>query len=206
MRKPILVFFVLFLQLNSFADSPITSTEFYNSYLDIPVVQKCKQHKLDKLTLLYLTDSTKPLDIKLALINKIGWSKKSTNSLKFMNLKLKQNHYKYDRHFKQSSFIQKASADDLICYAYLRSMDNYFDLDNAPSIAISATKKNPNSKATALISAIIKAQVLMSLDNGCDMYKSFKDIKENTTLSNDIRFEAINIIYEYMDLYNNNCN
>jgi hypothetical protein len=205
MKKLYIILLLSFIGVNIYADSPITSTDFYNAYMDIPVIKNCKSGKLDKITLAYLADNSNPLDVKLALINKIGWDRKSNYSKKYLNYIIKKNDFKNNSGFKYIAYLQSAKAEELICYAYLRSMDNYFFLDNAPAIAITALKKNPESKAIYLITSIIKAQVILGLDDVCYMYKPFKEFKENSMLKDDIKPEAVNIIYEYMDLYGINC-
>lgn len=205
MKKIIIGIILTFISISLYADSPITSTDFYIAYMDIPVVKNCKPGKLDKNALIYLADNANPIDVKLALINKIGWDRKSNYSKKYLNYIIKKNNFKSNTGFKHIVYLQSAKAEELICYAYLRSMDNYFFLDNAPSIAITALKKSPESKAIQLITSLIKAQVIFGLDDACYMYKPFKEIKENTILKDDIKPEAVNIIYEYMDLYGINC-
>ena len=205
MKKLYIILLLSFIGVNIYADSPITSTDFYIAYMDIPVVKNCKPGKLDKNALIYLADNSNPLDVKLALINKIGWDRKSNYSKKYLNYIIKKNDFKNNSGFKYIAYLQSAKAEELICYAYLRSMDNYFFLDNAPAIAITALKKNPESKAIQLITSLIKAQVILGLDDACYMYKPFKEIKDNTMLKDDIKPEAENIIYEYMDLYGINC-
>ena len=58
----------------SFADSPITSTQFYTAYLDIEIVEKASEMtNIDEKTIKYLSDPEYPLDIKAAVINALGW-------------------------------------------------------------------------------------------------------------------------------------
>ncbi len=63
--------------VRSFADSPVTSTDFYTAYLDIEEVAKASEMTyIDEETALYLSDSENPIDVKAAVINAIGWEKK----------------------------------------------------------------------------------------------------------------------------------
>ena len=59
----------------SFADSPLTSTDFYKAYLDVPIVAAAAKNpgKLSNEAKAYLFDDNNPLDVKLALINAVGW-------------------------------------------------------------------------------------------------------------------------------------
>lgn len=59
----------------SYADSPLTSTEFYKAYLDVPIVKASSDNpkKLSDEAKAYLYDENNPLDVKIALINALGW-------------------------------------------------------------------------------------------------------------------------------------
>ena len=57
------------------ADSPLTSTDFYRAYLDVPIVKKTAENpnKLTKEMMEYLYNDKNPLDIRMALVNAVGW-------------------------------------------------------------------------------------------------------------------------------------
>lgn len=73
------VYFVLVMMISAtqicFADSPLTSTEFYKAYLDVPIVKAAADNpkKLSEEAKTYLFDEGNPLDVKIALINAVGW-------------------------------------------------------------------------------------------------------------------------------------
>ena len=74
MKKLILIFSLLILSIvPGFADSPLTSTDFYRAYLDVPIVKKAAENpnKLTKEMMEYLYDKN-PLDIRIALVNAVG--------------------------------------------------------------------------------------------------------------------------------------
>ena len=61
---------------NVFADTPLTETSFYKAYLDVPMVQQALKSK-GRLThdmVFYLANDTNALDIKIAIINALGWN------------------------------------------------------------------------------------------------------------------------------------
>ena len=62
----------------SFADSPLTSIEFYKAYLDVPIIKAASDNpkKLSEEAKTYLFDEGNPLDVKIALINAVGWDEK----------------------------------------------------------------------------------------------------------------------------------
>ena len=77
MKKLILIFSLLILSIvPGFADSPLTSTDFYRAYLDVPIVKEAADHpnKLTKEMMQYLYDDKNPLYIRIALINAVGWN------------------------------------------------------------------------------------------------------------------------------------
>lgn len=70
------IFNILFLlsTINSYADSPITSTDFSDAYLDIEIVKKAKAEGILNLEVAkYLSSPTNPIDIKAAVINALSW-------------------------------------------------------------------------------------------------------------------------------------
>ena len=56
--------------VQAYADSPLTSTDFYKAYLDVPIVKKAADNpnKLTKEMMEYLYDDKNPLDIRIALL------------------------------------------------------------------------------------------------------------------------------------------
>ena len=76
MKKLFLLFALLVSAVQlSFADSALTSTEFYKAYLDVPIVKAAadQPNHLSEAAKAYLFDEANPLDVKLALINAVGW-------------------------------------------------------------------------------------------------------------------------------------
>ena len=75
MKKLFLLFALLISAVQlSFADSALTSTEFYKAYLDVPIVKAAAErpHHLSEAAKAYLFNEANPLDVKLALINAVG--------------------------------------------------------------------------------------------------------------------------------------
>ena len=76
MKKLFLLFALLISAVQlSFADSALTDTEFYKAYLDVPIVKAAadQPNVLSEEAKAYLFDEANPLDVKLALINAVGW-------------------------------------------------------------------------------------------------------------------------------------
>jgi hypothetical protein len=193
---------------SAFADSPITSTTFYGAYQNEVIVQEALKAK-SKLTdnlLAYLVDSTKPLDIKLAVINAIGWEHRGVvNSKAFFNYVMDKKQYqsKYGSDFM--SFKWQATKDELVCYAYLKALDNYFTIDDAFAMAGEALRKYPKDFSVNMIYNLIKVQALTSVEEYCYASKLFLSLRDNPTLKLDMRNEAMRDIFTYMEDIGKNC-
>lgn len=191
---------------NVFADSPLTSTNFYKAYLDVPLVQQALKSngRLTHDMILYLANNTNALDIKIAIINALGWNHKGRgNSSSYLNYVVKTKKYKGEA--KSIIFKWFATSNELICYAYLLSLDNYFDVVYANEIAQLALKKSPNNYAVNMIACLIKSQGLFLLGEECYSFKLFNDLKTNPQLKLDMRNDAEKYIFEYMDSIGEHC-
>ena len=125
----------------------------------------------------------------------------------FLVLSFAQLTYKYSMRDIESclmAFKWNATADELICFAYIRAMEDYFDVIYANEIAQLALQKNPNSLAVHLISGLIKAQGFL-LNEWCYAATQFNSIEQNTLLTKDLRKEGEFIICEYMQSIGANC-
>ena len=203
-----LLILILLISQYTFADSPLTSTDFYKAYMDVPLVQDAlnSKGKITEEMLEFIYSDTNPLEIKLAIINAIGWKVKGlTNSQKFFKYVMNKKNYKTDFGGDYTAFNWKATADELICYAYMKALDNYFDVSDAFSIASLALKKNQNSFAVNMIYDLIKVQGLTAYGESCYASKTFSTLRNNPKLEMDMKNEAIPFIFEYMDYIGKDC-
>ena len=208
--KKIYNILVIFLFINNslFADSPLTYTDFYKGYMDVPEVKKALELKgyLSHDLMKYIANDTNQLDVKLAIINAIGWDHKNDNSLTLLHFLYATKKYNSEFRFsKYASLTYCGSAHDQICYAYLRALDNYLDVIDAYELSAIALKKSPNSFAINLISNLIKSQVLVSIDESCYAYSQFSSIKKKSNIQMDMKKESIPYIFEYMDSMSKGC-
>ena len=149
---------------------------------------------------------TNPLDVKLAVINAIGWSNKGLkNSQVFLNHIIKTKKYQSEANRKSITFKWNATADELTCYAYLMAMENYFDVTDANKIAQLALKKKPNSLAVNTIAGLIKAHGFFLLDETCFAYTQYINLTSGSNLEVDIRQDASDMIRFYIKSLNHNC-
>ncbi len=192
---------ILFFSQFIHADSPLTSTSFYKAYAHESIIIKVSESDgiLTKNLIEYLL-ADNPIDIKMAVINKLSWDINGKNNAEiFQDYLIRSGKYK-----NKEKFLKKASADELLCMAYLKALDNYNNVDNAIIFAEKALKKNPSSYTFQIIVALIKAQ--KTFDNDwCKVFQLTNNVRINTALTIDMNTEASNIIFEYMDLYEDSC-
>ena len=184
----------------SWADSPLTSTHFADAYSDHPMVQmadQMMQNDIPTTLLNFLADKNSPVDVRLAVINKIGWNFDGTT------VGAQLGEYLMGRYGAKSEkkLVKKLDAGTLAVYAYAKAMSNYFDVTAASELGHQAVKKNKNkSFSVAMISALIDAQIYLDSDWGM-IYKVIADVLHDGSLHLDMRQEAIDNIMEYINLY-----
>ena len=181
-----------------FADSPLTSTNFSKAYKDSEIIQLASKTE-GKLTIElidYLSNNKNPIELKIALINELGWGFDGQNNSTIF--------YNYLKEKSKLEDINEADANILICYAYLKALDNYFDVEDAIIYAKKAKSKNEKSYSINIICALIEAQKAMDSD-WCEVYNLTNNVRINNTLNQDMKKDSISIIFDYMDLYKDNC-
>jgi hypothetical protein len=184
------------------ADSPVTSTAFSEVYYDEAIVLKAQGAAgvLNDELMAYLYEKTNPVDVKLAIINELSWDYNGKNNFDlFVQFCLTASGSE-----SSDKLIKKAKGDLLICLAYLKAMDNYFVVGEAYDLAKKARTKGKKSYCIHLIAGVIEGQYLFDSD-WCGVFKATDKVRNNKKLKTDIRSEAINIVFEYMDLYAESC-
>ena len=194
-------FFFFSLWHTAQADSPLTAIKFATVYYDNDFVRVARltNGQLTKELMSYLVNETIPIDIKMAIINELGWNiSGKSNYDKFLKY-LVQN-----KIIKSKSKIKNASADIILSLAYLKAMDDYFNVKKALKFANMAKKKAPKSYTVNLIAALIKAQQTMD-DDWCAVYHITDNVRQDKSLIIDMRSKASDIIFLYMDSYKMDC-
>lgn len=183
------------------ADSPLTSTHFADAYSDHPMVQmadEMMQNDIPTTLLNFLANKKEPVDVRLAVINKIGWNFDGTT------VGAQLGEYLMGRYGakNEAKLFKKLDAGTLAVYAYAKAMSNYFDVTAASELGHKALKKNKKkSFSVAMASALIDAQVYLDGDWSM-VYKVVADVLHDGSLHLDMRQEAIDNIMEYINLYN----
>jgi len=188
-----------------YADSPLTSTNFYRAYLDVPVVATYVESEMNEDIFDILQSDEYELDVKVAVINAMGWT-----------LSGQDNAAVYMYFFFDASDLDVVAFDDmtgeeLLCLAYLVSMDDYFSMSpiesGAPGVlgmsgvelAEAAAERVPDDFTVRLISALIISQEAMDHDWG-EVFEVV-DFVIGEHLVRNMRDEAISIIRDYIGLY-----
>lgn len=186
----------------NYADSPITSTPFFEAYMDVEIVQKAKAEGIINPKIVeYLSSPSNPVDIKAAVINALSWGKN--------NAELFVSHLAYLKMGKPLSsldseqvnqFSDSLSADEIFSTGYLQAMDNYTHPENAITMLEQAKEKKSESFTVNIVLAIVKAQKAMDSD-WTQVWKLTEQVLQDKTLKQDLRLEAKKIIVDYMSLY-----
>jgi hypothetical protein len=191
-----------FLVQNSFADSPLTSTDFHMGYIDIAIIKEARKSdgNITEKHLQFLTNAKNPIAIRLALINSLGWDTKGkSNAKKYIVYILKK-----QTQLNYKNFINKASAEELICFAYLKAMDDYFNVKSASVFARQAMRKAPTSYSIHLIGTLIQVQGL-NAKNWCGIYTKMNQVRTDKKLQLDMRLISTAAIFSYTDGYKEYC-
>lgn len=201
-KNLLLCLFFLLLANQSFADSPLTSTEFYKGYIDIAIVKQARKSDgiITEKQLQFLTNSKNPIAIKLALINSLGWNTKGkSNAPKYLA-------YLFEKQplLNYKNFYNKATTTQLICYAYLKAMDDYFNVKSASVFARQAMRKAPTTYSIHLIGTLIQVQGA-NQNNWCSVYTKINQVHKNKKLQLDMRLISAAAVFGYTDRYKEYC-
>jgi hypothetical protein len=201
MKRLFSIFAVMVIWSACWADSPLTSTHFADAYADHPMVQMASEEMQGDIptTLLnFLANKNEPVDVRLAVINKLGWNFDGTS------VGAQLGNYLMGR-FKaknEAKLVKKLDAGTLAVYAYAVAMSDYFNVKTACELGHKAVKKNKNkSFSIAMASALIDSQAYLDSDWSM-VYKVVADVLHDGSLRLDMRQEAIDSIMEYIGLYN----
>jgi hypothetical protein len=178
-----------------FADSPITSTNFWRAYADVPEVKMANDiERLNTKLGNYLSSDKVSIDKKAAVINALSWNfHGKENATLFMEI-LAQKYKTQDA----TLIDAKLSAEDRFCLGFLTAQDDYFHVGTALKQVKKAQKSLPNSFTVAVVTGLIEAQ-----DNfkGQKLWPYVAPVLESKKLKDDMRPAARKAIYDYMVLY-----
>lgn len=201
------LFLVLIIQLfvifpvSSYADSPVTSTDFYEAYLDIKMVERAHLEGVMGVEIAeFLSSPDNPIDVKAAVINALSWKFEGKNNAEFYMYYLSLL-YHVPLADLDTDFL---SADEIFCLGYLMLMDNYFYPEDAVPFLQKAHELLKDSFTVSIVLAIAEAQVVFVWD-WCEVWKLVERVLESKNLKQDLRPGAVKIIMDYMILYKDYC-
>ena len=188
------------------ADSPLTSTDFSRAYATHPMVEMAAELEpgffLPTQLLDFLADKKSPIDVRMAVVNSVGWSIEGHDGYdQFGDYLMKR--YKVKTIDK---LIKKLDAKTLCVYAYAKAMSDYFEVGDATRIANEAVKKDKDHSFTvAFIAALINSQEYMHSGDWCKVYNVVAEVAHDGSLKLDMEQGAIDIVMEYINLYKEYC-
>ena len=203
MKNKLLIYCLFFLSVVT-ADSPITSTDFYEAYLHISEVEEANKVGVlsDKIAQ-YLLDSENSIDKKAAVINALSW-----------DFDRKINAFLFKRHLKAKyqvkddidSLVKVMNDEELFCLGYMTVMDNYFDPEKSLIYFESASSSIRESYTFQIINALVKTQSLLEdQDKWCRIWTTINAVETNKELKVDMNTGGRKIILDYIKIYKDNC-
>ena len=197
------------------ADSPITSTPFHEAYLDVKIVKKAAESGVITGEIAaFLSDPQNPVDVKAAVVNALSWRFEGKNNAELFTWYLA---LKYDVPLDNFN-LEILNSGELFSLGYLTVMDDYFQPQNALPILVAANtawlddfeKSTPMKKviggsfSMVMVQALVRAQIAMDA-NWCDVWQTADQVMDNEDLLQDMRPEAVDIIMDYMQGYEEYC-
>ena len=179
------------------ADSPITSTPFYQAYYDGGVVTYAAGKKvMDNTIADYLANDNNPIDVRMAVINAMGWDINGRNNTEL---------YLTQVYEGKSSFNMKdLSAEQKLVIGYMTIMDNYFKPDAGLPYLEAALKEMPDSKTANIIYSLAKGQEVMDKDF-CEVWKVYDSSVNKSGLNSDFSLAGELIVADYINIYKESC-
>ena len=190
----LLALVVLLLPSLAWADSPLTSVEFWKAYTDVPAVVKAHESgKLEPDQVAFLLSSA-PVDQRAALISALPFRGGDEEVLRAALAR------KYGCDPKKVD--SRLCPEEACCLGYLMGRQNFYAASLAKPLLKRARSGLPTSFTVAIVETLLYAQDAMLYGGGSSkvwplVAKTLADKK----LKNDLRPEARASIMEYLNLY-----
>lgn len=173
------------------ADSPLTSTDFWKAYQDVPQVKQADDIRRLNTELGNYLLSNASLDKKAAVINALSWNVESQMNAPLFLDRLQEKYH--------GAAEARMTADETFCLAYLTALDRYQTPDDAQKLMARARQKLPGSFTVQIVYALLQAQRDFSQQNR--LWADVAPVFANTHLKRDMRPKGRAIIQNYMLLY-----
>ena len=215
MKKLFLLFALLISAVQlSFADSALTSTEFYKAYLDVPIVKAAadQPNVLSEEAKAYLFDEANPLDVKLALVNAVGWEIEGLTAYKdYLNYCI--------QHFPKSKYgiapgkrvtiqdiYKNASCEQMAALVYLYAMNYYSDTESVYGLMENAMQTPLTNKQSFMLPmGLVVAHTASAMNDLGNIYPAI-NYYVNSPENKDMRPKAIEIVMAYANRYKSYAN
>ena len=210
MKKLFLLFALLISAVQlSFADSALTDTEIYKAYLDVPIVKAAadQPNVLSEEAKDYLFDEANPLDVKLALINAVGWEFEGLTAYKdYLNYCI--------QHFPKSKYgiapgkrvtiqdiYKNASCEQMATLVYLYAMNYYSDTASVYGLMEEAMQTPLTNKQSFMLPmGLVVAHTASAMNDLGNIYPAI-NYYVNSPEIKDMRPKAIEIVMAYANRY-----
>lgn len=171
--------------------------------MDIDLVAEADStQQLSEKMAVFLFDSLNPLDQKLALINALGWRFEGLNNTQTYRNYLERQYQKPLDTLKPLEI----SASDQVVLGYLMLMDDYFHPQKSLILMRRGARRLWQSQTAQLILALGESQdYLPDFGAWCQIWLISKPALDAQDLKPDMRPEAVEIIREYLILYQEYC-
>ena len=179
------------------ADSPLTSTDIYKAYMDVPIVAQAARNKgnLSREMMDYLYNEANPMDVKIALINAVGWNFDGLPSFKNYLDYCKGKMGDKSRYITDIDVCTNASPKQLVVMAYLAAMSNYSDMHVPMLLAnLALLNADENSQAFMMPIGLIFCQEAEG-DDMCKIMEQCVDMPQNK----DVREDAVDEVMDYIN-------
>lgn len=196
------IFFFL-VSLNTYADSPLTSIEFWTIHSEDFTVQNAfRNKKMDKSIIDFILDENNSLEMRLSVINAIGWKFKSSskNSSALLRSILKK--YKVN---SIDTLFDVNYIDILTCYTYSLALDNYNNVDNIIQLSDRVSNLDSNNFYSKYIFTLIKSQKFSLSRQWCNVHLTFKELKKEDYFKSEYGKKLFDKTFEYIDIYDKYC-
>jgi hypothetical protein len=203
----------LFVWVQAWADSPLTSTPFYSAYMDLEIVQIAEKDGINGKGVMEFLAGKGSIEHKIAVVNAMGW-RSNGNASEFAAYLVKVRNVSaslFDSLRTASSMearfegLDKLGPDDMTVFAYLQAMGDYFNVQPAFYGAYNGFMNNSGSYSHAIVLGLIISQYNMDVD-WCQVYEVMANLDADASLTeNPIRPEAKTIIFDYINLYQESC-
>ena len=199
---------LVFIVQSGYADSPLTSTDFYQAYLDVPIVKAAADNPnvLTEEMMDYLYDDANPLDVKMALVNAVGWNiDKRLSTIwdyqKYCINRVDRAKYGFENKVITTQDLYAISSpDQMALFVYLYALADYFNMQPAYTVAEIAMQNPVGKQSFMLPMALVWAQIKLNLGQWDAIYPSVKMLFFDAP-EKDMRPEAVKIIMDYIGGY-----